>query len=330
MTDIALIAMAVPLLAVVVWLWNVGKGQKLQFDVKASLSPELDVRAIPVHKPSRLTAWLEIVKDWLPIVSLFALLFIVLFAVPVVLIIAVVVGIYLLLAQFISDSLLVAVLTGLVTFFLVLLLLLLFIRRKRERARQGPLRVQLPRGARREYGQLSYPAYEQCRVMYHGNGILPTKVYEGDSKNIIVLLRPSSWVLDKDEKPLEIQDTRGGKSITLHIRRSFDVEEHLEVELLAAGFIVEGEKKQRQRLTSESLHYQWNCYFPHSGNHALALVVRVISPPSELEVGTIEHTIKVAKLDHLTQRQVWTLATLAGVLSGGLAMAEVLHRLGVW
>lgn len=175
-------------------------------------------------------------------------------------------------------------------------------------------------------------------VRYEGDGELPMRVYEGDSKNITLDFKRTAPL--SKAKVIEtlvffrntISKTKDGVSIIVQVtkNRNLEIEEYLELEMIAAGFMVEGDKKQNQLLTYDKLHYQWNCYYPNSGNHNFALVFRLINSKHIIEVGRIEQTTSVVKLDHMTQRQVWNLATLAGIISGGLALLETLHQLGIW
>lgn len=167
-------------------------------------------------------------------------------------------------------------------------------------------------------------------VCYVGEAGLPRKVYEGDSHSISIGLKPSSRAVTTDAQPLDIQDARGDTSIWLRIHRDSRLRQFLEIELLAAGLEIDGERRLRQDLSLPSLSYHWSCYFPNSGNHTLTLILRLVRPSATIELGTIEHKVRVVKLDHLTKRQVWLLAALAGIVSGGLAVAEALSRLGVW
>jgi hypothetical protein len=166
--------------------------------------------------------------------------------------------------------------------------------------------------------------------VFAGEVTLPKRVYECDSQNISVDLRQAFSTSATHAEALYIQDTKSGKSVVLQFLQNNSVKEFLEIELLAAGLTVDGEKRQRQSLALQTLSYRWNGYFPNSGNHTLALMLRVVCPSGAIELGAIEHTIKVAKLDHLTKRQIWILASLAGIVSGGLAIAEALDKLGVW
>jgi hypothetical protein len=159
---------------------------------------------------------------------------------------------------------------------------------------------------------------------------LPEKVYEGDSYEISISLRPNFWVPSTGGELLHIQDDKSDKSIVVQFSKDSSLEQFLEIELLAAGLVIDGEKKQRQFLTSQTLSYHWNCYFPNSGSHTLSLVLRLASQSDTIELGAVQHSVKVFRLDHLTKRQVWLLASLAGIVSGGFAIAETLHQLGVW
>jgi len=182
---------------------------------------------------------------------------------------------------------------------------------------------------------LTHPSLTSRTVRYEGKGRLPRKVYEGDSKNVIFDLNPTLHSLRGMHEPFlffknTISKTEEGLAITVQATHNDNASEYLEFELVAAGFTVEGDKKQKQALGSNNLHYQWNCYFPNSGNHIFFLVVRVIGSQNVIEVGRIEQAVRVVKFDHMTQRQVWIVATSAGVISGGLAIAEILHRLNLW
>jgi len=167
------------------------------------------------------------------------------------------------------------------------------------------------------------------RLQFHGNALIPQKVYESDSKNIKIDLHPTDDVKQPEQSPLQFRVSDDGLSLTLNIPAKINSEAQLEFELIGAGFEIGGEKKQRQSLAGQHLHYQWSCYFPNSGSHAFIIVARLINTRETTELGRLERTITVAQLDHLTKRQVLILATLAGVVSGGLAIFEVLHNLGV-
>jgi len=169
-------------------------------------------------------------------------------------------------------------------------------------------------------------------VRYHGVAHIPIRVYEGDSYNITVDLRPSIREPLEGVSSIRFQRMKDDDDVylNLNVLRHSGQQEFLELEMLAAGFTVEGDKKQKQVLTADSLRYQWNCFFENSGNHTFAIVFRIISGSDISEIGRVEQSIRVVKIDHLTQRQVWVLASVAGILSGGLAILEVTRKLGFW
>ncbi len=166
-------------------------------------------------------------------------------------------------------------------------------------------------------------------VRYNGFGRFPQKVYQGDSSTITLRLNPSIRNPSNIDKPIKVYKQGDKLNVTLTVSRK--AKEYLEVELMGAGFTVDGEKKQRQLLISDTLYYQWNCLFEKSGSHSFSLVLRVVdTTDNAVQIGCIEQVIKVAQIDHLTQRQVWVLASSAGVISGILTLAEILKNLGIW
>ena len=165
---------------------------------------------------------------------------------------------------------------------------------------------------------------------YTGELKMPRKVYMDDSHSISINLKPTFEISPNDDIPLFILNSMSCEPIVMQIPMNSSSEQFIEIELLASGFTIDGEKKQRQSLTSQTLSYYWNCYFPNSADHTLSLILRLVSTSGTIPIGDIQHTIKVVKLDHLTQRQIRLMALLASIISGGFAIAEILHRLGVW
>ena len=293
MVDFILIALFITFLVFTFLLRNIARSEEGQIRIGASLSPEPNVSAVPIPTPSQLKLLIEI-----PAAVVISIIIVVISIIIVVISIIIVV--------------ILAIVRVLSAFRPMLL--------------HGDLKPQ--KRETRHSLRTPLPGYTGgCR--YDGNGRFPKKVYEGDSRNVTISLRPSFYLPKRDGEPLIVHDTREGKSITLQFLRGTGDKEYLEIELLTAGFSTEGEKKQRRLLNSNALEYQWNCYFPNSGNHALGLAIRLISPPNELQIGFIEHSVRVAKLDHLTKRQVWILASLTGIITGGLAIAETLHGFGL-
>ncbi len=165
-------------------------------------------------------------------------------------------------------------------------------------------------------------------VKYSGSSLIPLKVYQGDSHNITITLQP----IRKQplENPITVKAQKQGDKVNFALALS-NKTEFLEIEMIAAGFSFDGDKKQRQPMIANSLRYQWNCLFEKSGVHIFAFIFRVIDDSGvTMQIGQVEQTVKVVQIDHLTQRQVWILATSAGILSGALTLAEILKNLGIW
>lgn len=166
---------------------------------------------------------------------------------------------------------------------------------------------------------------------FYGKAQLPKRVYEGDSQNISIELKPALWTSPWNERTFKIENEKTGKSLQIEFAQQKASEhQYIEVEFLCAGINVDGEKKQRQPLKSSSLPFRWNCHFPNSGHYSTTFIMRLVNSSSATEIGAIEHSIKVVKFLGLTQRQVWILATIAGILSGSLAIMETLRQLGIW
>jgi len=148
---------------------------------------------------------------------------------------------------------------------------------------------------------------------YSGRLSFPKKVYEGDSQNVSLILDEQSFVAGLHPEIFDAEDkVNGQKHVSLQISKNDAVEQFLEVELLAAGFVAKGEEKQQQSLALAKLEYRWNCHFKSAGNHTFSLVLKVINPSCERTIRSIEQTIKVVKFGHATQRQVQLAVLLAG------------------
>jgi hypothetical protein len=165
-------------------------------------------------------------------------------------------------------------------------------------------------------------------VGYVGEVDLPKKVYEGDSQRLSIILHNLDKTTLMYNESLTIQEHRDRKLITVQTFSDINVEQFLEVELYAPWMTVDGDKRQRQPLKSQKLSYRWNCYFPNSGDHSLDLVLRQVDDSNTIELGVVQHAVKVVKFDHMTQRQVWILASLAGIVSGVFAILAALNQLG--
>jgi len=289
--DFILVVATVLLVSAAVWLWRLGKAQVIDLSLETLPIPMKAFAGGAIPRLYAITVRYRTTLVWLLIVTILAAI-----------------------GSVISLEIfhLGLPLTILVFFLLLLLLFLLF-----SASHGAPEIMPLPETWSGEYA-------------YDGEATLPRKVYEGDSQTISINLKPTFWIPQTSGESLRIQDTKSGKSVAVQIPQNGSLQQFLEIELLAAGLTVAGEKKQQQRLAFQTLSYHWNCYFQNSGNHTVSLVLRLVSVSATIEIGAIQHSIKVVKLDHLTQRQVWLVASLAGIVSGGFAIAEVLHQLGVW
>lgn len=179
-----------------------------------------------------------------------------------------------------------------------------------------------------EFHSLPY-GLENVTISLIGEALLPNSVYIGDTHNVSIKMHPGDDEVARIYygRPVQIQDIKGGKKITLKIRNDLDVEQSLEIELQCAGATIDGDKKQKQPLGIRTVYYNWNCYFPNSGNHLLNLVMRVIYQSDVLELGSIEHKVKVVRLGKLTQREVWLIASAGGVLSAIAAILSIISIL---
>lgn len=180
----------------------------------------------------------------------------------------------------------------------------------------------------RKLERTSAPCAPSIPKIYKGEGWLPRKVYEGDSQSIHFSFGSSTLynlthVHSRSKNIVK-------KNVILDLKIPPGRDAFLEMEILAAGVEVSGEKKQRVKLDLDTLHFDWNCHFKNSGNHSLDFVLRFIADPHKVFLGRIEHTVTVVRLDHLTQRQVRVLGYLLVIVTGAVGLAEGIHQLGLW
>jgi hypothetical protein len=161
-----------------------------------------------------------------------------------------------------------------------------------------------------------------------GFGAIPTQVYVNDSRNFEITLFNSGrhHSLNRTKVLVDEGDApRFVLKIPEYGSRAF-----LEFELLASGFEVSGEVKQRCNIENNLLNYQWSCYFPNSGSQAYEIVVWMVKDDDKVFLKRIDRAVNVVRVDHLTQRQVWIWATMAGVISGIFSFIALLRQLGIW
>nr|MSP14923.1 hypothetical protein [Chloroflexota bacterium] len=152
----------------------------------------------------------------------------------------------------------------------------------------------------------------------------PTRMYEGDSNLLILRLGYQPG------QPLLLVDEQGNRQpLNIKIEPDFQPK-FLEIELLAAGFQVEGDKRQKRELISNTLTYQWNISSPKSGNYEIGLVYRAEDGAGrERELGVTAHKVSVAKFAGLTGHQVALLSGIFGAITALLSLMEILKKLGI-
>jgi hypothetical protein len=165
-------------------------------------------------------------------------------------------------------------------------------------------------------------------LIYVGQGWLPKKIYEGDSKNISFTFSQKPYCRVAQIRSRSKYDEMKDIDVPIEISPKRNV--LLEMKMLAAAVDISGEPIQQVKLSNGSIHFQWNCHFKNSGIHQMAFLLRCIVDSQEVFTDRFEHTVKVVRLDHLTQRQVWAFATFAGLLSGAIGLAEIINRIGLW
>ena len=319
MLDLIILSVIVGLVAIAIWLYLSTEKIEAKMGVNASALPQASLRTYLIPLPTKSKLLYQRIKESF-ISAIGGVLRFGMVILPIVL-----VGIVIYLAVTNTGNILLTVLIGL----LGLVLFSWWFLRSRMYYRHPSA---MPFSSDMMGVEMEGIEAPPRIIRYNGWAHIPLKVYEGDSYNITIDLRPSVRRTSESVSSIRFQrmKDRDDVSLNLNILRHSGQQEFLELEILAAGFTVGGDKKQKQILTADSLRYQWNCFFENSGCHTFAVAFRVISGSDILEIGRVEQSIRVVKIDHLTQRQVWVLATVAGIVSGGLAILEVMRTLGFW
>ena len=142
-------------------------------------------------------------------------------------------------------------------------------------------------------------------VDYAGGITAPKRVFVGDSRSISFILEQMVRPYHEGNETLIVEDMPDGKRVRLRVPLQPGKANTLVVELQAAGVTVDGERRQEQQLLElRKVQYHWTCHFPNSGNLTLSFRLIALGPAIENDVGIIPHSVKVDKLDHLTQRQL--------------------------
>ena len=154
---------------------------------------------------------------------------------------------------------------------------------------------------------------------------LPKRVYVNNSRFVTMSLCEDGLLRDQH---------KDGVIPDFYLRLGEDVEAGTELEATLRGSGIEtDERTQRQPLKRKQLVYQWNCHFPHSGRHEVSFDLRFLDAGGAMNTEKplqIARTIKVVKVDHLTQRQVWVVSVVCALVGGAFGVYETLRRLNVW
>ena len=173
------------------------------------------------------------------------------------------------------------------------------------------------------------------RHKYVGEVRLPSKAYQSASVPIAIILERTPLVSLEKDTLFTVEDSGNGKTVTIQVPKLEDVEQFLEIEMLAAGVDVAGEIRQRKNISSSKLIYRWNCLFQKTGKQTMEFVIRLVNIQNstndvtleEIELGLIRQTTRVVKLDGLTQTQIWIAASAAAAVSTIAAIASIIMTL---
>ena len=94
----------------------------------------------------------------------------------------------------------------------------------------------------------------------------------------------------------------------------------LTAELLAPGLVLdETERRQRQSLTARSLRFKWTCFFKESATYHMSVVFRC-GVDSGDELGRWDRSVRVVKIDHLSQGQVYVAGAISAIVTFAIAL----------
>ena len=159
-------------------------------------------------------------------------------------------------------------------------------------------------------------------LKFEGSVCIPRRVYEGDSHVFSLEFVPHvSYHFDKNPT-VELDNDKDKLSLTI----SWHKECSLKVSLVSPAMVVKNIEKEQQSLGIKSLSFGWHCYFPNSGDHIVVIAVDLYGKPGEESFHKkhrVERRIKVVRIDHLTKRQVWVLASIGSLAALALTAAKL-------
>lgn len=167
------------------------------------------------------------------------------------------------------------------------------------------------------------------RHEYRLTGKLPKRVHFGDSRALsFQMASREASLLAQVYSSDALRSGDVSKDIAVTLETTQGQQAFVEMEILPSGVQVAGSTVQRAELTGEPLNFIWNCFFNNSGSHIISFVIRMVQESKSTPVGQIDHSVRVVRVDHLTQRQVWLLGALFTFITGVIAAIGIIHSIG--
>ncbi|HEX8319534.1 hypothetical protein [Longimicrobium sp.] len=167
-------------------------------------------------------------------------------------------------------------------------------------------------------------------VQLQGHARLPSRVYYEDSRIISVEFRVVNSELRLLHPAFTARESFDHDNAAVSLTALASAIDALELELVAGGCEIAGNLMQSQLLDATRINFQWSCHFPKSGTHEIALVARQVTSTGKVDLGRVEHSVRVVKFGPFTQRQVWVVASISAVFAGVIAVAKTLQELGLF
>jgi hypothetical protein len=182
---------------------------------------------------------------------------------------------------------------------------------------------------------------------------IPSQIYEGESDLIVLHPQLDRWGEDDALLAVDLQNRVENKKLAKLKQSRAELEnyavlqltrhkfasgkpkvkyaQYLSIEIIAAGFEVDGEKKQKQDLHSQKLTYTWGITAKNSGNHKIGFSLKVEDAEGKelAQLGTAVHPLKVVSIMRLTQRQLRILVGSAGAITTVLTILQALQALKI-
>lgn len=164
---------------------------------------------------------------------------------------------------------------------------------------------------------------QEAKAKFPRKGVIdiPTKLYEGDSKMIVIRIDSLNELMEQDLYFIKNNEELARIKIN---------HTHLKVEIIAAGFNVAGELIQKCDINENPMIFQWNISPRDSGNHEIGLLFQVEDAlGNNTKLGRITQPIKVVKYDHLTKQQLQFYLIIIGIFPVIMTIVELLKKFGL-